>query len=29
MPIAAIFAPLGPLVNAPLWVLFVAPERNT
>lgn len=25
MPIAAIFALLGPLVNAPLWVLFVAP----
>lgn len=25
MPIAAVFAPLGPLVEAPLWVLFVTP----
>lgn len=29
MPTAAIFAPLEPLVNAPLWVLFVAPGVAT
>lgn len=29
MLLAAIFASLGPLVNAPLWVLFVAPGVAT
>lgn len=29
MPVAAVFAPLEPLVDAPLWVLFVAPGVAT
>ncbi len=29
MPIAAVFAPLEPLVEAPLWVLFVTPGVAT
>lgn len=29
MPIAAVFAPLEPIVEAPLWVLFVTPGVTT